>query len=204
MAESSKPTLDAPPFPPLKWDGHFWKCRTILNSWRGFQSRLGAYGAVSSTTESDGAVRLSVVPPAGAVAQPPAVEQANAYRHLLDHEEEIRDAVLQAIFDAYPAMRARYPFGEDLAAKAMPPLDRPEQLRALIGLSIVHVLNVAKDGAAYVGFDLGCTWEDEHGLGVMTLLGRLVEIPLMGGEKVGHADVSFEEWIAEEDAKSDS
>ena len=144
-----------------------------------------------------------MAPPRGVAAQPPSVEQGNAYQHLLDLQEEIRDSVLQAIFDAYPAMRATYPYGQALAAEEMPPLDRPEQLRALIGLSIVHVLNVAKDGAAYVGFEFGCTWEDEHGLGVMTHLGRLVEIPLLGGEKVGHADVSFEEWIAEEDAKSD-
>ena len=202
MAEFSKPTLNAPPFPPLKWDGHFWKCRTILNSWRGFQSRLGAYGAVSSTTESDGAVRLSVVPPGGVVAQPPAVEQANAYRHLLDHEEEIRDAILQAIFDAYPAMRARYPFGEELAVKEMPTLDRPEQLRALLGLSIVHVLNVAKDGAAYVGFEFGCTWEEEHGLGVLTHRSRPVAIPFLGGATVSAADVASEEWIAEVDSES--
>jgi hypothetical protein len=121
----------------------------------------------------------------------------------LDHQAEVRDAVLQAIFDAYPAMRARYPYGRALAAEEMPPIDRPEQLRALLGLSVVHVLKAAKGGAAYVGFEFGCTWEEEHGLGVMTHRGRVVEIPLMGGAKVGHADVSFEEWIAEEDARSD-
>jgi len=203
-AESSAPTVNVPPFPPLTWSGRFWKCRTVLQSWRGFQSRQGSYGAVSSQAESDGTVRLSVTPPGSARAQPPSAEQASAYRHLLDHEDEIRDAVLHVIFDAYPAMRARYPYGPALAATEMPLLDRPEQLRALVGLSVVHVLNVAKGGVAYVGFEFGCTWEEEHGLGVMTHLGRIIEVPLMGGAKVGHADLASEEWIAQEDAKSET
>jgi hypothetical protein len=121
---------------------------------------------------------------------------------LLDHAEEVRDAVLRAIFEAYPALRQRYPYGEALAAEEMPPIERPDQLRALLGLSVVHVLNAAKDGAAYVGFEFGCTWEEEHGLGVLTHRGRPVAIPLLGGATVGPADVASEEWIAEADAKS--
>jgi hypothetical protein len=203
MAASADLPVIMPPFPQLRWDEFSWKGRAVLQSWRGFQCRLGNYGARSAKEESDGTVTLYVAPPGGAALKPPCAEQANAYRHLLDHETQIRDAVLQAIFDAYPAMRQRYPFGDELAAEEMPPITRPEQLRDLIGLAIVHVLNVAKDGTAYVGFEFGCTWEEEHGLGLMTHLGRIVEIAGMGGMKVGYADVSFEEWIAEEDARAE-
>ena len=45
-----------------------------------------------------------------------------------------------------------------------------------------------------MGFKFGCTWDDEHGLGVMTHRGHVVE--------VGGADTAFLEWIAEADAES--
>src|SRR5437879_4717456 len=105
MAESSKPPLSMPPFPPLRWDGYFWTGQVVLSSWRGFQSRLGAYAAKSSTKESDGAVGLSVPPPAGVAERPPLAEQTNAFRYLLEHEEAIGDALLAAIFEEYPGIR---------------------------------------------------------------------------------------------------
>lgn len=45
---------------------------------------------------------------------------------------------------------------------------RPDDLRALIGLGTIHVLATAKKGMAYVGFEFGCTWDEEHALGVQT------------------------------------
>src|SRR6516165_4206178 len=75
MAESSKPALNVAPFPPLRWDDYFWTGRVGLSSWRGFQCRLGAYGAKSSTEASDGKACLSVAPPEGVAERPPAAEQ---------------------------------------------------------------------------------------------------------------------------------
>lgn len=44
---------------------------------------------------------------------------------------------------------------------------------------------------AYVGYEFRCTWDEEHGMGVMTHKNRVVAI--------GGADVSILEWIAESD-----
>ena len=49
------------------------------------------------------------------------------------------------------------------------------------------------EGAAYVGYEFGCAWEEEHGLGLMMHQGRIVA---MGG-----ADTAILEWIAEKDAQ---
>jgi hypothetical protein len=64
----------------------------------------------------------------------------------------------------------------------------PTDLRSLVGLSSVHVLNVVRDGVACIGFEFGCVWDEEHGAGVMTHLGRVIA--------TGQADCSFEEWVA--------
>jgi hypothetical protein len=64
--------------------------------------------------------------------------------------------------------------------------------RPLIGLHALHVHPVEKDGLPYVGFELGCTWDHEHGLGVLMHGPRVVDI--------GGADTAFLLWIATRDA----
>ena len=61
-------------------------------------------------------------------------------------------------------------------------------LRPLVGLGSVHVLSLAQDGVACIGFEFGCVWDGEHGAGVMTHRGRVIA--------VGQADCSFVEWMA--------
>ena len=113
---------------------------------------------------------------------PPAKEQAAAYQYLKDNEAAVACSVLDAIYDDYPRLRDMY------GAVGMPA--NPD-LRKLIGLAIVHVLDIAKDGHAYIGFELGCAWDQEHGLGVLTHRQRVLI--------VGQADRSFGVWPARKD-----
>jgi hypothetical protein len=201
MGEASGKKLNLPPFPPLRWDEFFWTGRIALPSWRGFQSRSGAYASRSSAKASEGIVHLSVRPPGGVAEAPPSPEQTSALRYLVEHEEAIRDSVVAAILEAYPGMRENV-LGDGIVEESeMPEVETAEQLRPLIGLSTVHVLDVVNDGAAYVGFELGCTWDGEHGLGLMTHRGRIIELPHIGLRKVNQADIATEDWVAEEDIK---
>jgi hypothetical protein len=188
-----KKTIEIPPFPRLQWDDYFWTGEVVLPSWAGFQSRRGPYGALSSRAESDGSARLTVRPKDEDTRTPPSPEQNQAFRFLLDNEKVVADSVLRAIFAEYPALRDSYGYDDYEAAELMPEIERAEQLRPLVGLSNVHVLNVAKHGIAYIGFEFGCKWDEEHGLGVTTHRDRVVE--------VGNADTSFLACIAERDAK---
>lgn len=52
-------------------------------------------------------------------------------------------------------------------------------------------LAISKDGFAYVGFELGCSWDEEHGLGVLTHKDHVV--------KIGEAETAFEESGLEPD-----
>ena len=73
----------------------------------------------------------------------------------------------------------------------MPDIDSADDLRALIGLSSVNIHQVQKDGIPYAGFEFGCSWDREHGLGVLMHGTRTVEI--------GGADTAILLWIAERD-----
>jgi hypothetical protein len=50
-----------------------------------------------------------------------------------------------------------------------------------------------KDGVPYVGVEFGCTWDEEHELGVLMLGTRTVQ--------VSDADTAITLWITEEDAE---
>ena len=175
--------------PPLSWDGDVWKGQIVLRTWHGFQTRQGPYSGLSSDQPSDGTARLFVH---GGEADHPTPEQAAAYRYLIEQEKAVSDSVLQVIFDGYPDEREAFldAVDEELA-DLCPEIDRPEQLKSLMGLDIVHILPIPREGLAYVGFEFGCVWESEHGLGVMTYGDRIVQI--------GSAATAFNYWVARAD-----
>jgi hypothetical protein len=186
-------TLNQPPFPPLKWEQYFWVGEIKLPSWAGFQTRRGGYASVSSDTPSDGTARLSVTPEDDKSRTPPTPEQVAAFRYLIDNEAGVAAAVGRALVEYYPGEKDAYLDAYDGEVEELPDISEPGELRSRIGLSSVHVLSVAKDGAAYIGFEFGCVWDDEHGAGVMTHVGRVVA--------TGQAAVSFLEWIARRDGE---
>jgi hypothetical protein len=166
-------TLNIPTFPPLQWEDYFWVGEVTLPSWSGFQTRRGWYGSVSSDSPSNGTARLRVMPEDADRRGHPTAEQEVAFKYLLDNEAAVAASVLQALFNRYPDEKAAYveAYSEDEAEETLPDITDPSGLRALIGLSNVHVLSVVKDGAAYVGFEFGCIWDEEHGAGVMDASG---------------------------------
>jgi Domain of unknown function (DUF6985) len=192
VAKQSRPLLDRPPFPPLNWDEYFWRGWVTLPVWRGFQNRQGPYAELSSGKPSDGTARLSVATVDDKLA-PPTPEQEASYRFLIEHEKAVADTVLQAVFDEYPEMREDCGDGEGEEFDLLcPEITRPEQLKALMGLAFVHVLTVALNGTAYVGFEFGCNW-DVDGLGVLTHQDRVVEL--------GATHLSYTAYFAELDAR---
>lgn len=177
-------TVDCPPFPPLTWELYFWVGEVILPSWSGFQTRRGGYGAVSSQETSDGTARLSISPLDRQARTHPTDEQVAAFRHLMENEEAVAAAVARALVDYCPGEA----YDEDDDEDGVLDVSEPGDLRPLIGISAVHVLNVFHDGAACIGFEFGCVWDEEHGAGVVTHLGRVLA--------TGQASCSFVEWIA--------
>jgi hypothetical protein len=177
-----------PPLPTLTWNRYSWSTKIRLPSWSGFQSRGGSYGSVDRPGFSEGVVRLDVGGESAAISQPPTNEMAAAFGYLMAHEIEIAQVVQDAI--VAEAQRLLDEGATDpsiqMAAKGR------DQLRTLVGLHTIHILETSLDGVAYVGFELGCEWEEEHGLGVMLHRNRVVE--------VGGAMDAMTEWIAEEDA----
>jgi len=119
--------------------------------------------------------------------------EISAVRWVIEHEAPISKALVSSLLKEYPKLQNEYGYSGKEKAELMPDIESVDDLRKLIGLSSVNVHQVQKDGIPYAGFEFGCTWDDEHGLGVLMHGTRTVEI--------GEADTAILLWIAEEDAK---
>jgi hypothetical protein len=175
--------IHVPPFPPLTWRRGIWYGEVLLTSWAGF---LGSGPSWLWVFAEDKA--------------PPTPEQAAAFRHLLDNEASVTAAITRALLEYYPGARARCIDAYDGDSACIAEVEEilpevvtdPAGLHPLVGLSGVNILPVARDGAAYVGFHLGCEWDEEHGAGVLTHRDRVV--------LTGQADVAGATWAARKDA----
>jgi hypothetical protein len=127
-------------------------------------------------------VRLSISTPYDQHALPHEAQIA-AWRWLRDHETQVATVVLAATFDEYPGYRSEWLSHYPDEKKRLPVIRNPAGLAAVMGLHDVHVHVTVRDGLAYVGFEFGCNWEDEHGFGVLTHSDRVIEI--------GDAHISF-------------
>ena len=173
-------------------DDLWWTTTAVFPSWKGFQSRSGAYGAQDSSIPSDGSVRI-VFAPEGRGTEPLTDSDKSSIVWVIENEASISKALILSLLEEYPSLQAQYGYSSEEQAELMPDIKSTEDLRALIGLHTVYVHPAQKDGIPYIGFELGCTWDNEHGLGILMHGTRTVEI--------GGADAAILLWIAKRDAK---
>jgi hypothetical protein len=139
-------------------DDLWWTATVLFPSWKGFQSRRGAYGSRDSVSPSDGLVRI-VFAPEGRGVEPLTNEELSAIRWVIEHEASLAGALLSSVVKEYPSMQEQYSYSDNEKEEVMPDITSVEDLRALIGLYAVNVHQVQKDGIPYVGFEFGCTWD---------------------------------------------
>ncbi len=166
-----------PGLPEFTWDEYAWTAQDTLRSWAGFQSRGGSYGARDKREPSRGRVNISIKTPFDRLA-PPHPSQVAAYRWLREHESDVARAIREAAFAHYPGARAEWLGYYPEEAARLPVLTEPADLARVMGLHDVHVLPTVKDGFAYIGFEFGCNWDDEHGFGVMMHKDRVIAVGL--------------------------
>jgi hypothetical protein len=165
----------------FQFERFFWEAKAQLPSWAGYQTRNGPYGSISSDEPSDGVVTIVVEPEGGDRAPLTEQEHANV-QWLLDHEAEVASAVLEGLLAEYPRLQQIYDYEGAERETYMPHVSSTEDFRRLIGLHNVHV-HPLKEGIPYLGYEFGCIWDGEHGLGVLMHGTRVVE--------VGGADTAF-------------
>ncbi|WP_165750563.1 DUF6985 domain-containing protein [Cellulophaga sp. Z1A5H] len=155
-----------------------------LSAWKGFESRNGFYGSKDSEIESDGTIKAHIIGESVDYVHLLSQSQFNAIKFLKENSEQVRDSLLNGLLADYPNAKEIY---EDL----IPEINTTVDYKNNLGVAFLHVMDSEKNNHAYIGFELGCSWDDEHGVGVMMHKDRVV--------KIGLAEESFNHWNCYED-----
>jgi hypothetical protein len=158
--------LNLPPFPPLMLESHRWLGKEVLQAWVEYSA--------PDTGEEPGEVEL-VLPRLGRLEpdpRPPAPEQVTAYAYFKDHEVELRDKVLAIMLKM---VRDHYDFSGLENADELPKIESLDDLRTNMQIQGILMHDYAKDGCGYIGISFMCTWDEEHGAGVLLHRDRIVE-----------------------------
>jgi len=168
----------------------------LLPIWKTFQSIQGADDKLNTRKSLNEIFPISIGGDMVIGIPPITTEHINAYNYLITESGQIRDSILTNLIANYKKLQADYGYDEDDAKEIMPNIENVKDFKKLIGLSQIHLMNVNKDGFAYVGYEFDCTWDNEHRLGFMTHKYRIIDF--------GGAETSFLTWVAEKDQKPDA
>ena len=114
--------------------------------------------------------------------------------YLQENQAKILDVILTELLRQYPQMQTLYGYEGDEKADFMPDVKNIDGFAALLSPLAIHIMSVYQGDQPYIGYEFSCSWDSEHGLGVMMFKDRIVE---MEG-----ADCSFLNWIAKADLKN--
>lgn len=117
----------------------------------------------------------------------------NGLKYLQDNQEQILNNILNTLLDKYPALQSIYNYSEEDKKDFMPDLTNINGFADLLSLTTFYIISVYKDDIPYMGFDFSCSWDSEHGLGIMTHKDRVIEID--------GAETAFATYIAKDDLK---
>jgi hypothetical protein len=160
-------------------DDLWWGATFYLPSWAGYQSRFGPYTSVDKAEPSDGKTKFCFAPEGRGTA--PLTEPEMQMITWFEDNEPAVSAAVKAATIAWCADEQIANFPDEAS------------LKPNCGLYSVNI-HVADGGdLPYIGYELGCTWEEEHGLGVMMHGTRLVAI--------GDADTALHLWVAQKDVE---
>ena len=178
------------------WDEFSWRIEVQIPEWVGYRKpmrQINPESEVGREAPQPADVVDLFFAPEGRDDAPLNDREVQAVQWAVEHRSALSRIVLATVYAEYPTIRTDLLEVYDLeeVGDLAPPIEDPDGLKGLIGLSAIFVHRLDTGEAPYVGFLLECTWEEEHGLGVLMQGTRVVEI--------GDGDVAHTEWIAERD-----
>jgi hypothetical protein len=173
--------MDHPVFGPIQQspDEHQWTGRVRIDFFADYDAAAGDAGGARPPA-ADGEFTLQLI---GGGPDGPSRKQEKAFRDFLGDRDRVCSRVVDAIYNVYrchwgdwrptaePGERAGEPY-----EAAIPELHSREGLKSLIVLDTLSVVDSPDSSAGILGFCFGCTWDPEHGLGVLVRKGRVIEI----------------------------
>jgi hypothetical protein len=111
------------------------------------------------------------------------------YNYLISKQQDILNIIFKELYQYYLIWQKEYDM--EINEAIMPDISSITELKSLLYPEKIFIMNVDIQEMPYIGVQFKCSWDDEHGIGVMIFKDRIV--------KVGGSDIAFMNWIAEED-----
>ncbi len=184
-------TFSPSPLVALTWDGYAREGTVPRGVWAGVDVRYVPDHRQRRPERGRPPIAVSVRPIRKHPPAPPQAAQLAAITYQVDRAGAVMDAVLPAILEHYLAERSGWVAVLRGLTHLVPPIRSMRGLRSLVRLTGLHVMTLAKNDLAYAGLEFACSWDDEHGLGVMIHGDRVVAI--------GAAETAWDEWRCRDD-----
>jgi hypothetical protein len=126
-------------------------------------------------------------------AAKPDPKHKKALDYLQRNQVKILKNILSSLLIKYPDLQKTYNYSKKEKKERMPDLKNIKGFAKLLSPSVFYVTSVYKNNVPYIGFSFSCSWDSEHGLGVMTHKDRVVDI--------GDDEMSFDIHRAKKDLK---
>ncbi|WP_170765307.1 DUF6985 domain-containing protein [Ruegeria lacuscaerulensis] len=173
--------------------GFFWTTKLQSDFWKQF-SWLSQSGKAKGTDEKADEIHVVFAPEARDIS-PLNPDEIGIVEWVVASLDEISEAALSSFLRYYPVMKKNLDgYDAEEQEALMPDVTSVQELSSLINLRTICVHQITRAGVPYVGLEFDCTWDEEHGLGILMNGVRTVEI--------GGADVAITLWIAERDAEA--
>jgi hypothetical protein len=165
-----------------------------LNVWNDYQYKERHYTPFKPPGIPSGIIRLDIG--GDMMLDEPLITDGHvkAYQYTLENSKIVQELMLFSVLEKYKHLVESIIHRNEIENETGSGSIAINEFKNLIRLLSVHMMNVEKDGMAYVGYEFGCAWDAEHGLGIMTHRNRIC--------KIGGADTSFLTWVAEEDLET--
>ncbi|MCD0474574.1 hypothetical protein LPB87_09250 [Flavobacterium sp. EDS] len=121
----------------------------------------------------------------------PSIEHNNGIQYLQNNQTAILESILSELLNKYPKLQEIYDYPQDEKEDFMPDISEIKSFANLLSPGVIYITSVFKDNIPYIGYLFSCSWDAEHGLGIMTYKNQII--------KIGGADTAFSTWSAEED-----
>lgn len=146
-----------------------WYVEEEFEAIKSFRS-TGAY-SVARLGDSNGIIGVTIIED----GEKPSEAQLAALHYFNEHQHAVMDGFCQGVIDAYPRFMEIYDCPAYDAELGFPELKSLDDVRKIIGIGGLFVRTQEKDGIAYMGFECGCPWDEEHGLGILMHKERVID-----------------------------
>lgn len=119
----------------------------------------------------------------------PTEAQWKALEYFAQNQKRVLEAICQGVLDEKDELIDIYDKYDEEWEEGIPDWKTLEDVNKSISISSIYVLGDEKDGYAYVGYSGGCSWDGEHGFGVMTHKDRIIIVGAWSDASSGSKEI---------------